>query len=139
MRRLLLRSRRSRRMLCVWSSSNFRSTIRAPGTKRGSGKVALVLAQASGSYVVDGSKRARPPAQKLVAQARGAVIMQRRGASKELCRSRGCTLPEFRSTGFCANHAAAIDVVAAVDAELAPPIAVPDTKRERARARRKSA
>jgi hypothetical protein len=80
------------------------------------------------------SQRARPPAQKLVAQAKGAVIMQRRGASKELCRSRGCTLPEFRSTGFCANHAAAIDVVAAVDAELAAP-----DKGGRARARRKTA
>lgn len=70
--------------------------------------------------------------------------MQRRrssslSTSSELCRSRGCTLPEFRSTGFCANHAAAIDVVAAVDAELAPPLAAPDKKRGQARARRKSA
>lgn len=56
-----------------------------------------------------------------------------------LCRSQGCTLPEFHSTGFCANHAPIDALIAAVDAELFPSIAAADRKkRERARARRKS-
>jgi hypothetical protein len=63
--------------------------------------------------------------------------MQRQTVHPKLCASNGCTLPQFHSTGFCANHAAAIDVVGAVDAELA--IAAPAKKRGRARARRKSA
>jgi hypothetical protein len=64
--------------------------------------------------------------------------MQRR-SSKQLCRSPGCTLPEFHSTGFCANHATIDALIAAVDAELFPSIAAADRKkRDQARARRKS-
>jgi hypothetical protein len=55
-----------------------------------------------------------------------------------LCRSQGCTLPEFHSTGLCANHAPIDALIAAVDAELAPPIAAPGKKRDQARAKRKS-
>jgi hypothetical protein len=58
--------------------------------------------------------------------------MQRK-ARIELCRRDGCTLPEFRSTGFCVNHAAIADVVAVVDAKLARA----DRKGGQARRRRK--
>jgi hypothetical protein len=64
--------------------------------------------------------------------------MQRQTVHPKLCASNGCTLPQFHSTGFCANHASIAAIVGAVDAELAPPIAAPGKKRDQARARRKS-